>query len=139
KLAPRYEHFLSLSQRIEDQKKRGGIVVYDQRTFYGKKARQKSLQMAVAVSAFSLRQVELKIAVARQIRDALHSGGCQRRAPKIRVNDNPGGVDDSSQGGLSYPFQPLSNAVKKLSFCRRRFPLSLHSRARIIKHTANCL
>ena len=83
---------------LNDQHQRGRAVVNDRGRFRSAKERERILDVSAAATALARHEIIFEIGVSRtDFFERLDRLRRKRRAPNVRVNDDPGPVDDRLQ------------------------------------------
>ena len=83
---------------LNDQHQRGRAVVNDRGRFRSAKERERILDVSAAATALARHEIIFEIGVGRtDFFERLDRLRRKRRAPNVRVNDDPGPVDDRLQ------------------------------------------
>ena len=97
-LAARDNHFPARGQRVEHQQHRGRVVVHHGRGLGAGEFAQQLLDVAVAVAAFALAEIEFKVAGLRHDRlHRRHRLRRQQRAAEVGVQHRAGEIEHAPQ------------------------------------------
>jgi len=111
-LAPRHDGLPAPGKRAEHQQNRGGVVVDDQGILGPRELAEDAPDVVVAETPLAGGQVELQVGVApAHLDDALQGLFAQGRAPQVRVQDDPRGVDHAPEAVLVEPLDPGRHGI----------------------------
>jgi hypothetical protein len=117
-LTARYEHLLTLRQRVQQQKDGGGIIVHDRRFLCAGDLHEEGFQVPVPISAPALGEVELQIhRTAGRVRDRFDRLLRQQRAAEIGMQDRARkvehGLQRSGRGSPQAGAHPFRDALRR--------------------------
>ncbi len=111
-LAARDDHFLSGGNGREKEQRAGGVVVGQHCRFAAEQRAAQLRQVLVAPSSGAFIEVELEIrVVGRDGGGTRPERGIDRRAPKVRVDDDAGAVDHRPQRRFRGDVEPCANVA----------------------------
>ena len=96
-LPARDDDLAALGERGEGEQHRGGVVVDDDRRLGAREPPQQRREVILARPARPAREVVLEVGVAADLGDPVEGGRRQRRAPEVRVDQDPGGVEHAAE------------------------------------------
>src|SRR5882724_173693 len=101
-LSSRDDYLSAFRQRIQQQQHCRCVVIRDYRSFASRESSQQFLAMCLSMTALANRQIVFEVRVASGgFRDCFDRLSSERRTAEIRMNYDPGSIDDSAKRWLN--------------------------------------